>query len=58
MKNPEPVFSGEYVDLSPSPALARTEDPTQGKLEIDIEKYGISKPKRIIIRARISHDQD
>lgn len=58
--NDKPAFSENYqLDSGtkaevPIRSKADPQDPI--KTEIDTERYGMAKPKRTIIRAKITHD--
>ena len=52
------IFDSDYVETSPTESSTQ-ENPTRTFLESgiqpkDIKRYGISKPQRIVIKAKIS----
>lgn len=57
MNKTETPFSQEYsteintsTNVSPQPAFVTSD------MKIDVERYGTGKPKRIIIRAKLTND--
>jgi len=53
-------FSKEYQSASETKAEVPilSEVVPQDQIKIDTERYRMAKPKRIIIRAEITHDKD
>lgn len=61
MPESEQVFSEEYqtgtkTASASDEVVLPVSDTITSTLEIEVNRYGISKPKRIIIRAEIIHD--
>jgi len=56
--NEESVFSKEYVDevKTGESVLASANLDINTAITIEVERYGVSKPKRVIVKAKISHD--
>lgn len=53
----EDAFSDEYRFGTGTEAISPTET-GKPEMKIEMSKYGIAKPKRILIRARTIHDKD
>lgn len=51
-------FSKEYISDLGTKKQDSPEIPLSQDLSIDIEKYGISKPRRLVLRSKIIHDKD
>ena len=62
MPEDENIFDEEYTSGSnATPQTIETEKPSpkiKTTFQVEMKRYGISKPKRVIIRAKIDHDQD
>ncbi len=63
MAENDDLFSKEYrigTETEATPKRRPLPHPTDSIPGIDIEakRYGIAKPRRVIIRAKIIHDQD
>lgn len=58
MKNDNKIFSDEYSTQSTESIQIQKEEKKeiQAGLEIDTKSYGLNKPKRKIIKAKIIHD--
>jgi hypothetical protein len=58
----EPIFSEEYQVATETTSVTQKDTlpiPEESPdFQVEAEKYGIGKPKRIIIRAKIIYDQD
>lgn len=51
-------FKSEYFPLSETRTLETVDDKENHDLVIEEQKYGINKPSRIIIKAKISHGKN
>lgn len=55
MPEDKKIFSEEYVQDSKTSVEDEQKIQESGDLKVDCEKYGISKPTRIIIRGSVIH---
>lgn len=61
MSMPEPplVFDAKYVAPMGTESASKQEpltDPPKDAVPLGVERYGMSKPRRIVIRARVTSD--
>lgn len=55
--NEKNVFDSKYVeDGNGTASSAESKKPTSNEFDIDDKKYGIAKPRRIIIKGTILND--
>jgi hypothetical protein len=50
--------SNEYISPPETTSINIEADEQQPMIQIEEEKYGMNKPFRIIVKAKISHDKD
>ena len=59
MKNDKNIFSDEYITQSTESSQIQKEKEIKeslSQIKIDIKSYGLNKPKRKILKAKIIHD--
>ncbi len=54
--NPDDIF-GEHVPDSATAAIPHRTEPSPPD-EVEVSKYGIGKPRRIIVRGKVAADTD
>lgn len=56
--NNQENFSSEYIKESGTTKQVEAKSIDEQAVHFDTNKYGISKPRRVILRAKIKHDRE